>query len=290
MTRGPTTRWQRRAAPGAACRARHAHRPAARDRRLALLRGSQRERGGRSARRLGRTVKSTASRASRNCASSPGSSPCSFLCRRHNELRSICRNRRDIVRALLNRCTDDLHAPAAVTRASSAGTAAGAANRALARCDRRRGRDGIRRRRVRARRRAAPGSRRSPAPPRALRLTAAQHGVVRAELAAAAASRPRPLCRDDREAGRLHKPASSQPHRRHLDLPTGPGPAELPVDRHGSPTEAAFDAMPTDPSALRALLLAQARQQQAQAQALEQRILAEHEERSLPRRGAGPDR
>ena len=52
-------------------------------------------------------------------------------------------------------------------------------------------------------------------------------------------------------------------------------PAELPVDRHGSPTEAAFDAMPTDPSALRALLLTQAKQQQAQATAEEKRIMAE---------------
>ena len=53
-------------------------------------------------------------------------------------------------------------------------------------------------------------------------------------------------------------------------------PAELPVDRHGSPTEAAFDAMPTDPAALRALLLTQAKQQEAQQIAEQNRIMAEH--------------
>ncbi len=51
-------------------------------------------------------------------------------------------------------------------------------------------------------------------------------------------------------------------------------PGELPVARHDSPTEAAFDAMPTDPSALRALLLTQAKQQEAQAVAEEQRMMA----------------
>lgn len=54
-------------------------------------------------------------------------------------------------------------------------------------------------------------------------------------------------------------------------------PSELPVAMNGSPTEAAFDAMPHDPSALRALLLTRAKQQQAQAaaqQQQQQRILA----------------
>ena len=44
-------------------------------------------------------------------------------------------------------------------------------------------------------------------------------------------------------------------------------PAELPVARHDSPTQAQFAAMPTDPSALRALLISQYDQQQKQADA-----------------------
>ncbi len=48
----------------------------------------------------------------------------------------------------------------------------------------------------------------------------------------------------------------------------GPGvPSELPVARHDSPTEAEFNAMPTDPAALRALLIRQFQQQQQQANA-----------------------
>jgi hypothetical protein len=44
-------------------------------------------------------------------------------------------------------------------------------------------------------------------------------------------------------------------------------PAELPVARHDSPTQAQFDAMPTDPAALRALLISQYDEQQKQADA-----------------------
>jgi len=51
-------------------------------------------------------------------------------------------------------------------------------------------------------------------------------------------------------------------------------PSELPVARHDSPTAAQFDAMPTDTAALRALLLKQAREQQAQAIAEQRRELA----------------
>ena len=42
-------------------------------------------------------------------------------------------------------------------------------------------------------------------------------------------------------------------------------PAELPVARHDSPAQAQFAAMPTDPAALRALLISQYDQQQKQA-------------------------
>ncbi|MGH3191201.1 MAG: hypothetical protein ACRDPY_29800 [Streptosporangiaceae bacterium] len=192
----------------------------------------------------------------------------------------------DVVCALLNRCTDDLHAPAAVTaaiirrhrrrrlrnRALGAvvtGAAAGTAFAVVA---------------------SAPGGVPRPAPGRsasalpvttpALRLTAAQRALYGLSSAAAAASK--------RPAGRYVEMTEKQDgydKTSIIDSLTGDiwtyqqgagVPDELPVDRHGSPTEAAFDAMPTDPSALRAVLLAQARQQQAQAQALEQRILAEH--------------
>jgi hypothetical protein len=44
-------------------------------------------------------------------------------------------------------------------------------------------------------------------------------------------------------------------------------PAELPVARHDSPTQAQLAAMPTDPAALRALLISQYDQQQKQADA-----------------------
>jgi len=60
-------------------------------------------------------------------------------------------------------------------------------------------------------------------------------------------------------------------------------PSELPVAMHDSPTEAEFDAMPTDPSALRAVLLSQARQQEAQAIAEQQRMMAAHgKKRAVP--------
>jgi hypothetical protein len=44
-------------------------------------------------------------------------------------------------------------------------------------------------------------------------------------------------------------------------------PGHLPVDPHGSPTKAQFDAMPTDPAALRAVLISQFDAQQKQAEA-----------------------
>ncbi|HLK79788.1 MAG TPA: hypothetical protein VKU77_39815 [Streptosporangiaceae bacterium] len=113
-----------------------------------------------------------------------------------------------------------------------------------------------------------------------LRLTAAQTALYRLSSAAAVAA--------GRPAGRYVEMTEKQDgygKTTVIDSLTGDIwtyqqgagiPAALPVDRHGSPTEAAFDAMPTDPAALRALLLEQARQQQAQAIAEEKRIMAEH--------------
>jgi hypothetical protein len=51
-------------------------------------------------------------------------------------------------------------------------------------------------------------------------------------------------------------------------------PSELPVARHGSPTEAAFDALPTGPAALRAQLIAQANLQWKQSLAWEKQARA----------------
>ena len=100
----------------------------------------------------------------------------------------------------------------------------------------------------------------------ALRLTAAQQTLY--HLSSAAASAPQPT-------GRYAELAETQDSYKRtsvIDSRTGDTwtyqegagvPSELPVDRHGSPTEAQFAAMPTDPAALRALLLAQARQERA---------------------------
>ncbi len=54
-------------------------------------------------------------------------------------------------------------------------------------------------------------------------------------------------------------------------------PAELPVDRHGSMTQAQFDAVPTAPAALRAFLISQYDQQQKQAEAALARQVAKNE-------------
>jgi hypothetical protein len=50
-------------------------------------------------------------------------------------------------------------------------------------------------------------------------------------------------------------------------------PGELPADRHGSMTQAQYDAMPVTPAPLRAALLAQAARDQAAAQRAEKRAL-----------------
>jgi len=109
----------------------------------------------------------------------------------------------------------------------------------------------------------------------ALRLTAAQTTLY--QLSSAAATAPRP-------AGRYVVLTEKQDTYQRISVIDGVTgdvwtyqrgaevPSELPVDRGGSPTEAQFDAMPTDPVALRALLLRQAKQQQAQAAAEQRRV------------------
>jgi hypothetical protein len=183
-----------------------------------------------------------------------------------------------IVRELMHRCTDDLHAPSCVTfdiirrhrrrrlrnralGAAAAGAAAGTAFAVVAS--------------------GAPASsgtaRGHPATWPGARLTAAQTALYRLSSAAAAAGQ--------RPAGRYVALAEKQDGYSRtsvIDSLTGDVwtyqrgagvPSELPVARHDSPTEAAFDAMPTAPSALRALLLTQAKQEQAQALADQRRMM-----------------
>ncbi len=187
----------------------------------------------------------------------------------------------DILRELIHRSTDDLHAPAAIgagassalhrrrrlrNRALSVAATGAVAGTALAVAAS--GQSG------------APGVRvTATAGTPVLRLTAAQTALYK--LSAAAASTPRP-------AGRYVSLAEQQDGNQRTSIIDGltgdiwtyqraaGAPDELPVDKGGSPTEAAFDAMTTNPAALRALLLSQAKQQQARALAEEQRVMAEH--------------
>jgi hypothetical protein len=104
----------------------------------------------------------------------------------------------------------------------------------------------------------------------ALRLTAAQKTLYRLSKSAAGAVQP---------AGRYVQltevttgPDAYSHKTSVIDSQTGDVwtfqkgadiPSELPVARHDSPTEAAYDGYPTDPAGLRAFLLAQAKKEQA---------------------------
>ena len=189
----------------------------------------------------------------------------------------------DILRELMHRGTDDLHAPPRVTsrivsqhrrrrlrnRALSVAATGAVAGTALALVAS--GPEGT------AAKPGVPGAlatatRGVPG----LKLTAAQTTLY--HLSSAAAATPRPT-------GRYVSMAEKQDGYGKTSVidsltgdiwtyQSGSGvPGELPVDKGGSPTEAAFDTMPTEPAALRALLLSQANQQQAQA-AAEQKMLA----------------
>jgi hypothetical protein len=175
----------------------------------------------------------------------------------------------DTLRTLMHRCTEDVHAPASiaaqvVTRqrhrdrrgriltltatAAALGTAAGV---------------------VALVPRQAPGPGAHHTSP-AITLTAAQRTLYR--LSSVAASMPQGQGRYVvmREIQDNYKKMSV------IDSMTGDVwtyqqgagvPAELPVARHDSPTQAQLAAMPTDPAALRALLISQYDQQQKQADA-----------------------
>jgi hypothetical protein len=184
----------------------------------------------------------------------------------------------DIMRELMHRCTDDLHASphvaAAIVRrqrhrrlrhhavgVAVAGAAAGTAFAVVA---------------------SAPGTAPSPGPGQAtasgIRLTAAQTTLY--NLSKAAAKAPA------RPGGRyviLTEKQDTYARTSVLDSLTGDVwtyqrgagvPSELPVARHDSPTAAQFDAMPAGTASLRALLIKQGKEQQAEAIAREQKEIA----------------
>jgi hypothetical protein len=175
----------------------------------------------------------------------------------------------DIMRELMHRCTDDLHAPphvaAAIVRrqrhrrlrhralgVAVAGAAAGTAFAVVASAP------GT----------ARPGQNSGPAAAgsTAIRLTAAQKSLYQLSDAAARTGRP---------GGRYVILAEKQDNYERtsvVDSLTGDVwtyqhgagvPSELPVARHDSPTAAQFDAMPTDVATLRALLIKQGKKHQA---------------------------
>ena len=189
----------------------------------------------------------------------------------------------DIMRELMHRCTDDLHASphvaAAIVRrqrhrrlrnralgVAVAGAAAGTAFAVVA---------------------ASPGSTAgrgtgaaTASGPTTIRLTAAQTALYKLSKAAAkAAARP---------GGRyviMTEKQDTYARTSVLDSLTGDVwtyqqgagvPSELPVARHDSPTAAQFDAMPTDTATLRARLLAQAKQEQAKAIAWQEKEMKAH--------------
>ena len=176
----------------------------------------------------------------------------------------------DILRAVMRRCTEEVHAPASIAAqvvsrqrrrerrgriltltatTAALGTAAGVV--AL------------------VPRQAAPEPGAHPARP-AITLTAAQRTLYRLSSLAAAASPGQGRYVVMREIQDNYQ-RTSVIDSRTGDVWTfqkGAGvPAELPVARHDSPTQAQFAAMPTDPAALRALLISQYDQQQKQADA-----------------------
>jgi hypothetical protein len=172
----------------------------------------------------------------------------------------------DVLRELMHRATDDLHAPSAVTAGIVTGQrrrhwrnrAAGAALTGVA--------AGMAFGVATA---VSGGSHPTTSAP-AVRLTAAQHELYRLSSAAAAAPQPsgRYVKLTEKDDGGLNRTSV-------IDSLTGDTwtyqrgagvPSELPVARHGSPTQAEFATWPTGPAALRAMLLTQAQQQQAQGQ------------------------
>jgi hypothetical protein len=179
----------------------------------------------------------------------------------------------DILRELMLRSTDDLHAPSAVTAdivtrhrrrhrrgrvlsVAVTGVAAGAAVGVVVAAS------------GNSPSASSSASSRHGATMPVVRLTAAQHALYRLSSVAASARQPGGRYAVLSE-GQDNYEKTSVIDSRTGDIWTyqhGAGvPSELPVARHSSPTEAAFDAMPTAPGALRAALIAAADKQAAQA-------------------------
>jgi hypothetical protein len=192
----------------------------------------------------------------------------------------------DIVRELMHRCTDDLHASPHITAGivrrqrrrrlrnralsvAATGAAAGTVFAVVASASGGAPRPG-----------ASPTSDGPASTGPALELTASQKVLYK--LSATAAKAPA------RPEGRYIVMAEKQDTYARtsvLDSLTGDVwtyqhgagvPSELPVARHDSPTAAQFDAMPTGTASLRALLLKQAKEQQAQAIAEQQKEMKAH--------------
>jgi hypothetical protein len=123
----------------------------------------------------------------------------------------------------------------------------------------------------------------------ALELTAAQHAIY--QLSSAAAESPRPrgryvaLTEKDNSGGQLSQRTTV------FDSQTGEGwtyqegadiPRTFPPEKHASPTEAQFDAIPTGTAALRTYLIKQAEQQAAAALKAEEQQLAGQPGASVP--------
>ena len=189
----------------------------------------------------------------------------------------------DILRELMHRGTDDLHASPHITAGivrrqrrrrlrnralsvAATGAAAGTVFAVVASAS-----GGVPR----------PGTGRPdasrPATTPALKLTAAQTALYQLSSAAAGEARPegRYVVMAEKQDGYARTSVLDSRTGDVWTYQRGAGvPSELPVARHDSLTAAQFDAMPTGTASLRALLLKQAREQQAQAIAEQQRELA----------------
>jgi hypothetical protein len=181
----------------------------------------------------------------------------------------------DILRDLMRRCTNDVYPPASITtrvvtrqrrrqrrtRAVSIaatgavlGTAAGVVATSA-------GGVGSA---------ARPGHGAPSGPRTAITLTAAQRTLYRLSSAAAAAPEGsgRYVVLSEKQDNYLKSSVIDSVTGDIWTYQQGAGvPSQLPVDPHGSSTQAQFEAMPTDPAALRAVLVAQFDAQQKQAEA-----------------------
>jgi hypothetical protein len=122
--------------------------------------------------------------------------------------------------------------------------------------------------------------------PTAIRLTAAQKSLYKLSSAAAGTARPggRYVILTEKQDNFYRTSVLDGLTGDVWTYQRGAGvPSELPVARHDSPTVAQFDAMPTDIASLRALLVKQGKEQQAQAIAEQQEELKAHGKKGVIR-------